>query len=406
MARLTAAQKARQNGIEMEDQEVQGKATRDDIRAAALWVATKTNRVPVLTGASAWGKTRMWQEVAQDLGADLITVLLHSHTPDEVKGFQMPGKNNELINQLPAWARQAKNSLLDGRKVVLLFDELNLARDEVKGVMLTFLRDRQINDEDFTKYGPNLMVVGAMNPGMLPATYLTRVCLFHMPVERKELLAISTGAMARLYAENVRLPFAGYEGDSAFNDSPPPPPEFGDKSALALINAIDDDPLSFYNMTPEARGLVISSVVPPETARLLTGQIMTMDPGMIAREPELHYETIKSMSVPEAMAHISQVMSSYASLPNGIREVAHAAALDAIYDNLDLIYTYYTSRDSGSPIAEGLSHIDPHEMIKALADRNLIKENGDRPPTGTIITRLDAYIAAGAITEDAKTVRG
>ena len=54
--------------------------TRDEIKQATIWFATRTSRVPVLVGPTASGKTRMAMLIAEERNAKLITVLLQQDT--------------------------------------------------------------------------------------------------------------------------------------------------------------------------------------------------------------------------------------------------------------------------------------------------------------------------------------
>lgn len=374
--------------------DIHGKAeervTRDDIWQAALWVASNTNRVPTLWGPTAVGKTYGVHELAKTLDAEVVTVLLAQHTPDEIMGFQMPGRDNQLIEQLPFWARRAKNVLADGRKVIILFDELNLAREEVRGAAYTFLRDRTIHGHSFND--PNVLVFAAMNPGVLSAAYLSRCCLFHVPADQSYLAEVAGNSqLARIAATSGRISIEGE--DSAYSNEPPPHPMHVEASALAALKKAESS-IDFWNMTPAARGLVISSLVPPEIAGQIAGGLkMNLSGVEMVKDPDLIFETIRALFIPEAMSVIASVLDTYAHIDKTVAARAHAKLHEAIYTDdpeLMLAETYFFNAPDG--MRDNLQHLDPHELAKAFAETGWVLEDKDGNPSGRLYERLQQAV--------------
>lgn len=364
--------------------------TREDIASAMMWIAQRTNRVPTLYGPTASGKTYLVHQLAKEHGAEVVTVLLGQHTPDEITGFQMPGKDNQLVAQHSYWMRQAQEILNSGKKVFILFDELNAAREEVRGAIYTFLRDRHLHG-DHSLDRPDVLVFAAMNPAMLAAPYRSRCCFFHVPADATYLTGMAKNSLATFAAVHGEISKEG--SDSAYSNAAPPPPETVDASAIAALNAIDT---SFWtDLSPAARGLVITSLVPPALAKAMLEDNQAIDASELAKDVEMLFETLRSLPVPETMTLIAQLMSSYGTMNDGERENAHAAVLDAVYgdgtrDGLALLESYYFGRTDEMRAA--ISHIKAEPMVKALAERGMAIDEDGSTPKGTIFERLDAYV--------------
>lgn len=363
--------------------------TREDIASAMMWVATHTNRIPTAWGPTASGKTYMIRKLAEANDAGLVTVILGNHTPDEIMGFQMPGKDNQLVAQRPFWMRQAIDILASNRKCFILIDELNTAREEVRGAMLTFLRDRHING-DFSLKRDDVLIFAAMNPAMMEETYRSRACFFHVPADSSYLMSIATNSFSQMAAMHGQIVV---EGNAMRSNDPPPPPDAVDASVLAALEAIDR---SFWtDLSPAARGLVITSLVPPALAKAMLEDNQAIDASELAKDVEMLFETLRSLPVPETMTLIAQLMSSYGTMNDGERENAHAAVLDAVYgdgtrDGLALLESYYFGRTD--EMRASISHIKAEPMVKALADRKMAIDEDGSTPKGTIFERLDAYV--------------
>lgn len=366
-----------------------GAATREDIKNAILWIARNTNLVPTAVGPTASGKTWMADQIAHDIGGEMITVLLSQHTPDEVCGFQMPSKDNKTMTPLaPYWFNAAQAVLDQGKSVVILFDELGLGREETRGAVYTFFRDRHIHGHRLQVPHPEsqeIIVMAATNPAPFAAPYRTRCAFFHVPADQNYLVnTVARTSWAKLAAGWGTLTKEG--GDSAFSEAAPEPPVTVHGASIAALNAID---ASFWSMSPEARGLVVSSLVPPDVATRLLSSAETMDPISLVKDPELLYETLDSMTVPEAMTMMASTMSTYGNLTKKEAAEAHAATMDAIYNRLDLIGSYYFDRSQ--EMRDSLQHLEVETMAKALEARGLAVDDGTNPVHGSLFDRLDKY---------------
>lgn len=364
-----------------------GKPTREDIRNGILWIARNTNLVPTAWGPTASGKTWMFNSIAEEIGGELITVLLSQHTPDEVCGFQMPNKDNTRMNPLPPyWFTQAQHTLDSGKNVVILFDELGLGREETRGAVYTFFRDRHIHGHTLKiPEGQEVLVVAATNPAVLAAPYRTRCAFFYVPADRDYLIKeVAKSSLAKRAAEWGTITVEG--SDTAYSDEAPPAPATVHGASIAALNALDT---TFWSMTPEARGVVVQSLVPRDLAERLLNSAETMDPVALAKDPEMLYETVKSMEVPEAMTLMSSVLGTYGSLTKKQSAEAHAAMLDAVYDNLDFMGTYYFDRSQ--EMRDAIQHLEVEAMAAAFKARGMVIDDGVNPVHGTIFDRLDRY---------------
>lgn len=389
-----ARERMEKSGMEIDGKNIEQKQpTRQDIRDAAMWIAQHTNRIPTLWGPTATGKTYMINSLAQEYGGECVTVLLAQHTPDEIMGFQMPGKNNELVAQLPAWARKVQNAIADGRKAFILFDELNLAREEVKGAALTFFRDRTIHGVDFNH--PDVLVFAAMNPGMLSAAYRSRACLLHVPADPKYLMEVAGGSkLAQLVI--AHSPHFVEGEDSAYSNEPPPAVLQTDASAIAALKAAESS-TSFWNLTPEARGLIVNSLATADAAKAVLGHRISMDGASLIREPEILFETIRSLPVPEALTLAISVVQAYATADKRDAAKAHAYMHEALYAPHDVDpelllaeqYFFHAPESIRDMLQKSL---DPVMLAEELAATGWVVPDKDGNPTGRLYERLQQAV--------------
>ena len=180
--------------------------TRQDVKAAMQWVSTHTNLVPTLWGPTASGKTYMVHEWAKELGGECVTVLLSQHTPDEIAGFQTE-VGGELVAQMPYWWKQAEQLVEAGKPVVLLFDELGLAREEVRGAVYTFFRDRELHghkldaDNIDTYRNMQVEIEAWLRRNNVPY-YMPDVLPSHLYVDTSHPLSQGYAALAKQLFEN------------------------------------------------------------------------------------------------------------------------------------------------------------------------------------------------------------
>ena len=235
--------------------------TRDEIVTAVLWMAENTNRVPCLVGPTASGKTRMAMQIAEQRDAQLVTILLQQDTPEEIASFQAP-IGDRLLALTPYWFDRAQKALDESKNVVLFFDELGLSHEATRGAIYTFLRDREVRGRTLRCSHSNsacskcLLVLSAMNPAELAPPMLSRIAMFHVPMDRDHMITLARTDLARRIARIA--PISG-KHPSLSND-PPPPPITYDLSAQAVVNAFD---LRFWNLPEGARSAIVTAVLPP-----------------------------------------------------------------------------------------------------------------------------------------------
>src|SRR5690606_10679936 len=132
---------------------------------------------------------------------------------------------------------------------------LGLGREETRGAVYTFFRDRHIHGHRLQIPHPEsqeVIVMAATNPAVLAAPYRTRCAFFYVPADRSYLEhQVAKTSWAKQAAQWGVLTKEG--GDTAYADTPPPPPETVHGASIAALNAVDT---SFWSMSPEARGLV------------------------------------------------------------------------------------------------------------------------------------------------------
>lgn len=278
--------------------------TRDEIEQAAIWFATKTNRVPVLVGPTASGKTRMAMKIAQERDAKLITVLLQQDTPEEIAGFQAP-IGDRLLALTPFWFDRAQESLNNHQNVLLFFDELGLSHELTRGAIYTFLRDREIRGRTLTCQHANpacslcVLVVGAMNPAELAPAMLSRIAMLHVPADREHMLSLATTSLSKRIA---RLAVINNNKVSALSNEPPPPPTTYDLSAQAVVNAFDKD---FWNLSEGVRNAIVTAVLPPSLIEEVFREDTLSTPSIDAqmRKPELILSVMRTLDAPSAASN-------------------------------------------------------------------------------------------------------
>lgn len=364
-----------------------GSATRDEIWDAAFWCARHTDLIPTMVGPTAVGKTFGIKARAIAANAEHITILLSQHTPEEVTGFQMPDpKTGELREQLPYWFRQAQHALNNGRSVYILFDELNLAQEGVRGAMYTFFRERTVHGHKLeTPVGTEVLVFAAMNQSEVEAAYESRCAFFNVPADVNYLMSFATNAWAKKVVAKGRLtdPEVLHKSNASM-----PPPTTVTGSAVAAINATSHP--SFWELSENSRALFLYAVVPPDLAQMLLNEAATFDVKSMIENPDVLYEYMKSLPMTEALTFATNVIMGYAQVDSGI-ERAHAAMLDAIYENPDLIQAY-VAFEYTPEMAEQAKRWDADRMIAALEERGmLVSSPKANRISGSLLERLQKY---------------
>lgn len=362
--------------------------TRDDVRAAALWTARNTNRIPTLWGPTASGKTWMVHEIAEEMGAEYIVVLLGQHTPDEIAGFQVIGKQNQLIAQKPFWFRNAQSALDEGRPVVLLFDELNTAREEVRGALYTFFRDRHLHGDSLGG-SEETLIFAAMNPAMLAPAYRSRCSFFHVPAENSYMVQMATNEWAKT-AANVGAVTS--DSDPTFSNEPPPAPETIDASAVAALNGID---ASFWELSEAAQQLILYSVAPPAVVETLLDSHQALDGTYLVKYPDRIRGAIEELDVPRAVALATSVLDAVDSVDKKQAAKAVVAVLEGVYTSADKLEAYF-SAEKPETVINKLLALDPETLIKELKERGAfyeIEKDGQPDIAGSFRDQLEKFYA-------------
>ena len=373
--------------------------TREDIYEAALWTARHTNRVPTFLGPTASGKTFGMQVMAAQNNAEVVTVLLGQHTPDEIAGFQLALKDEygaeELKVAAPYWFKETQNILDRGKSAYILFDELGLSREEVRGALYTFFRDRHLHGHKLVaKKGQEVLVFAASNPAMFAPPFRSRCLFLHMPADRDYMLSFSKGNLARKVLGIA--PISNESEDPAYSNAPPPPPVVVDASAAAVLNAVDDVTTKFWHLSEGSRVSVLAGVLPTQVLH----EVLTergLDASALAKDYDTLVRALRAMPKDTKHSMINNVIESFASLTPEERARALSGIQDIIYDDLtaDDLLTYFSTQRSDSAV-EAVSKIDPEYMEKVLREKELIfvdtNAKGEHTVGGTIATRVQKMV--------------
>ena len=382
------------------------KATRADIEAAVIWIAENTDTVPCMVGPTASGKTRLAKKIADDRGAELLTILLQQDTPEEIAGFQAP-IGERLVSLHPYWFNRAQGILNNGGKVVLFFDELGLSHEATRGAMYTFFRDREIRGSHLVCAHNSteacrecLIVVAGMNPAELAPAMETRIAKIHVPADRDHMLSLATSSLARRIA--MAAPIDGKHAHTS-ND-PPASPTVYTLAQQAVVNKFDGE---FWRMSEGARNIIASAVVPASVIdEVLRADTLTTpsisaqidDPNLIpvisaaldvpaatanmrALWEAIVHEDFDTKAIP-VLAQIQLALSVNEELAQSVFEMEIAQEVKDWWENLP-------SADSAQKIAdyftkEGLLNFDPDNPRGKLMDNYLMQA----PPEDNEMTHL------------------
>lgn len=395
-ARATKAKVNSGDGkLSAEAQAEMDEPTREDVFQAALWVARHTNRVPTFLGPTASGKTHGVGTMAKNINAELITVLLGQHTPDEIAGFQL-AINNELVVQMPYWFRQAEDTLKAGKSVVILFDELSLSREETRGALYTFFRDRHLHGHTLTpQAGRECILVAASNSGVFAPPFRSRCLFLPVPADRRYLAEMSQGSLGKKIAQMAPLTS---DGDAAYSNAAPPPPETYDASAAAVMNAVDNAKTGFWLLSEPARFLVLSGVVPAQTLNAILKD-RGLDASALARKPDELARALRALPRDKRHSMINNTVETLPNVTPDERAEALCAILDVLYDDetAEDIHTYFsTPRDDS--VVKAVTEINPDYLEKILKDKGLLSiaqdAKGNTKITGTLAERIQKMVKA------------
>ena len=340
--------------------------TRDDARDALVWLATHTPLVGVSWGATATGKTYMWSHYP---GWELITVLLAQHTPDEIAGFQAV-VNGHLEVQMPYWFRNAETLMRSGKKVILLFDELSLARDEVKGALYTFFRDRHLHGHRLPGttvadgMNPNLMVVAATNPGVIAPPFMSRSVIIPIPATRDYLLGIAKTSWAKRVAAEGPITD---DSDAAWSDQPPPEMLTVHAATIDTMNRMDR---SFYNLTEGAQHLILSGLLPKAVYEQMYRE--RVDMSALAEFPEEISKHLQQLSAPDAVAMSLELLETLDAHDPKTRSLLLFHLLDGIWrGSEEHVEAYYSTQKSARAMS-AVEGADPAYLDKLITDSKVV----------------------------------
>jgi hypothetical protein len=393
-----SAAKAAQLGVE----DVPLEITRENIHDAALWVARNTNRVPTYIGPTASGKTHGIHQVAEKIGAEVVTVLLGQHTPDEIAGFQLALKAADGSEQLtvanPYWFTEAQRILDEDKSVIILFDELGLSREETRGALYTFFRDRHLHGNTLNpRANREVLVYSASNPATFAPPFKSRCLFLHVPQDKGYLLSMARGNFAQKVLSVAPIT---HDEDPAYSNAPPPPPLVVDASASAVLNAIDDVSTGFWRLDEGAYMAVLQSLLPPQTLSEVMRE-RGMDASALARNYDMLVKALRALPKDNMHAMIGNVIEALPALTPTERADALAGVQDVIYDDLtaDNLLIYFSTPRSDTAV-EAVSKIDPEYMEKILRDKELIyvdtDSKGNHKVGGSIATRVQKMVEATA----------
>ena len=350
--------------------------TRADVKAAMTWVAKNTNLVATLWGPTASGKTRMVHDWAEEMGGECVTVLLSQHTPDEIAGFQTE-IDGQLVAQKPFWFRQAEKVTAAGKPVVLLFDELGLARAEVTGAIFTFFRDRHLHDH---KLEGEVYVVAAMNPATLLPAYMSRSLLMHVPADRGHMLSIAKHPLAIKAAQAGNLTV---NDGGAYSNDAPPYPETVTMSSVDALNQTNKG--GFWHMTEPARRTVIQGLVPRATLEELLRD--HLDVSVLARQPKELAKTLEGLNSIDILNIIEGLLETLPQLnPKEIADLIITIQDEVLYNDIDNLLEPFMAVERPEHIQNAALTVDNDYLWKQIEKRGFVKaKNGEL--SGTAIDR-------------------
>jgi hypothetical protein len=331
--------------------------------------------------------------MAESIDAELITVLLGQHTPDEVAGFQL-ALNDKLVIQMPYWFRKAQDVLDSGKSVVILFDELSLSREETRGALYTFFRDRHLHGNGFQiPDGKEVLIVAATNPGAFAPPFRSRCIFLPVPADRDYLRGMMRGGFGKRVANMAPLTV---DSDPAYSNAPPPAPETFDASAAAVLNSVDDPKTGFWRLSEPTRFLILSGVVPHQTLNSVLKE-SGLDASALARQHEELLRALRALPRDKKHSMINNVLESFPQIDKNERAEAILSILDAIYDDTmaDDLHTYFSTPRSAE-VVKAVSEIDPEYMERRLKERGLlaveVDKKGNNKVSGSLVARIQEMV--------------
>ena len=309
----------------------EARITREHIKEATSWLLVNSAQVPCLWGPTASGKTFMARQLAGEMGAKMVTVLLHMFTPDESTGFQVP-ISDKLVHQVPEWFRRVEEHLAEDKenKAMVFLDELGLAREETLGTIFTLLRERQLRERDLPR--DRVYLMAATNPAVLPPTLRTRLALIHVPHDPEYLAGIASGSQ---WAEYVVAGSkkATESKEPAYSNEPPPPPEIIDAASTAAIKNL---PSGFWALSLEAQVLIWRSLLPAADAESIIRHIYKPSRGNVDKlieDPDVLCQVLSSLDRPRSTELALSALVASMRLPQEKMQEVWAAVIEGVSTN-------------------------------------------------------------------------
>lgn len=387
------------------DQETKAldKPTRAEIFEAMLLVARSTNLVPTAIGPTAAGKTFGFNELAIENNAEVVTVLLGQHTPDEIAGFQL-AINDQLVIQMPFWFKEAQAILDRGKNAWILFDELGLAREETRGALYTFMRDRHLHGYSLsTPPGAESLVFAASNPASFAPPFKSRCLFFSIPADREYLLNIAAGYD---FATRVAsLAVISNEEDPFYSNAAPPEPVVINAASIAALRQITPKP-EFWQLSEPARYAILSGLIPHQTlASVLKDS--TINVLALAKDYKELLRALKTLPKDQMHQLINNILESFPQVTPKKRGDAILSILEALYADLtgDDLNTYFSTPHSDS-VVQAVVAIDKDFLELRLKERKLLwveTKGNNNTPKGYFLDQLRQIVAANVDASDQTT---
>ena len=275
----------------------------DRLVLQAVRIVTKwSTLVPVFYGVSSAGKTFFAERLAAAIGAEFIHLLLQQSKPDDVAGCQVITLEGELTVELPWWFKRARAAAAAGRPVVIFLDELNLARDEVKAAVMTFMRERKLYDAQLTG---DVLVLGACNPGAFEEAFRRRCVFIPWPMDQERLAVVAgESALAQAF---LRLSGEEINAANSAVKYRPPAPEFS-AVPVALLAAAEADILG---LDRQERAYVLRLLMPEEKADALLKELARGARSLDAflEDPERLADQVARLPAVDAVALLSGLIA-------------------------------------------------------------------------------------------------
>ena len=145
-----------------------------------------TNATPMLWGQHGIGKSAVVQQVGQELGYKVLTIILSQKEAVDLSGVLYTYQDDELNQSVtsshpPKWFAEAVKQ----GKLILFLDEFNMARREVLNAAFELVLDRRLNN---IKLPESVFIVCAGNPederyDVTPLSESLRDRLMHIQVQ-------------------------------------------------------------------------------------------------------------------------------------------------------------------------------------------------------------------------------